>query len=300
VTGATGFIGHSLCKQLLSQGFAVRILARSPMRAAELESLGATVVQGDLDNSEALVSLISGCSAIIHGAGVVRGNSQADFDRVNVQGTENLVSAICASGQSPRLLLLSSLVAREPNLSWYSRSKHGGEQALLRAPSLDWVILRPPAVYGPGDQEMLPIFQLMRRGIALVPGSPDARISLIHVTDLVCAIIACLQSTNTRGLTLSLDDGKSGGYSWREMSDIAADLWSRKIRLWRVPQVLLNSVAVINTRMARITGRAPMLTPPKLRELRHEDWVVENTQIQRATGWEPNIQLKGGLNELGI
>ena len=147
---------------------------------------------------------------------------------------------------------------------------------------------------------MLPIFQLMRRGIALVPGSPDARISLIHVTDLVCAIIACLQSTNTRGLTLSLDDGKSGGYSWREMADIAADLWSRKIRLWRVPQVLLNSVAVINTRMARITGRAPMLTPPKLRELRHEDWVVENTHIQRATGWEPNIQLKGGLNELGI
>ena len=278
----------------------MRILARSPMRAIELENMGASVVQGDLDNREALASLISGCNAIIHGAGVVRGNSQADFDRVNVQGTENLLAAISASGLSPRLLLLSSLVAREPNLSWYSRSKHGGEQALLRAPSLDWVILRPPAVYGPGDREMLPIFQLMRRGIALVPGSPDARISLIHVTDLVCAIIACLQSEEARGQTLSLDDGKSGGYSWREMTDIAADLWSRRVRLWRVPQGLLNSVAAINTRMAKITGHAPMLTPPKLRELRHENWVVENTRIKQATGWEPSIQLRHGLNGLKI
>lgn len=289
-----------MCERLLAQGFAVRILARSTERAAALKEQGAAVVQGDLDDLGALTALVSGCDAIVHGAGAVRGNSQADFDRVNVKGTEHLLAAVTASGGSPRLLLLSSLVAREPDLSWYSRSKYSGEQVLLHHPSLDWVILRPPAVYGPGDREMLPIFELMRRGIALVPGSPEARISLIHVTDLVYAVIACLQSAGARGQVFALGDGKSGGYSWHEMIDIAANLWSRRVRLWCVPPLLLDGVAAINARMARLTGRAPMLTPPKLRELRHENWVAENKSIHEITGWIPAIQLRDGLEGLAI
>ena len=134
------------------------------------------------------------CAAVIHGAGAVRGNSQADFDRVNVAGTAALLGAISAQTRPPLLLLLSSIVAREPQLSWYAHSKWEGEQMLLQLRDLDRVILRPPAVYGPGDKEMLPIFQWMHRGIALVPGSPEARTSLIHVSDLVDAIIACLRS----------------------------------------------------------------------------------------------------------
>ena len=111
---------------------------------------------------------------------------------MNVAGTANLLAAI-QSQASPPDLLLSSLVAREPQLSWYSHSKREGRNC-CSSHRLDWVILRPPAVYGPGDKEMLPIFQWMRRGIALVPGSPEARTSLIHVSDLVRAIIACLQA----------------------------------------------------------------------------------------------------------
>ena len=84
------------------------------------------------------------------------------------------------------------------------------------------------------------------------------------------------------------------------MTDIAANLWSREVRLWRIPPLLLDGVAAINTQIARITGHAPMLTPPKLRELRHENWVVENTRIHQATGWTPNIQLKDGLAGLAI
>jgi nucleoside-diphosphate-sugar epimerase len=165
---------------------------------------------------------------------------------------------------------------------------------------LDRIILRPPAVYGPGDKEMLPIFQWMHRGIALVPGSPEARISLIHVADLVEAIIACLQSAAAIGQTLSLCDGKHQGYSWREMATIAATHWSRKVRLWCVPAWLLNGIAAVNSRSARITGRAPMLTPPKLRELRHHDWVVSNDAITLATGWTPVVELREGLEQLKI
>lgn len=258
------------------------------------------LVEGDLANPHALLQLVAGCDAVVHGAGAVRGSSQADFDRVNVAGTAAVLAAVSAQTRAPKLLLLSSLAAREPQLSWYAHSKRDGEKLLEQAAGLDRVILRPPAVYGPGDQEMLPIFQWMRRGIALVPGSPQARTSLIHVSDLVAAILACLQSAAANGQTLALCDGKPDGYNWREMADVAAEHWSRPVRLWQVPRTLLDGIAALNCRTASITGRAPMLTPPKLRELRHDNWVVDNGAITTATGWTPLVGLKQGLETLKI
>ena len=241
---------------------------------------------------------MSGSKAVVHGAGAVRGNSQDDFDRVNVIGTAALLEVIAVLPSPPRILLLSSLAAREPQLSWYAHSKREGEQQLEKYPRLDWVILRPPAVYGPGDREMLPLFQAMSRGIALVPGSPDARTSLVHVSDLVTAITACLASTEARQHILYPSDGTASGYSWRDMAAIAGQIWDRPVRLWQVPSWLLNSVARLNSAIARFTGRAPMLTPPKLRELRHTDWVVDSTDLTRTTEWRPQTGLLEGLEQL--
>jgi 2-alkyl-3-oxoalkanoate reductase len=261
---------------------------------------GVSLVEGDLANAAALQQLVTNCAAVVHGAGAVRGNSQADFDRVNVAGTAALLAAINAQQHPPLTILLSSIVAREPQLSWYSHSKWEGEQLLALYDHLDRVILRPPAVYGPGDREMLPIFQWMQRGIALVPGAPEARTSLIHVSDLVDAIIACLQGEGAKRQALALCDGKQQGYSWRELAAIAAGHWSRPVRLWCVPHWLLDAVAALNSGMAAMTGRAPMLTPPKLRELRHPDWVADNDAITAATGWTPRIGLREGLEQLKI
>lgn len=278
----------------------MRALVRNPAKAAALAERGAQLITGDLDDSQALLRLLAGCDAVVHGAGAVRGNSQADFDRINVTGTAAMLAAARAQAHPPRFLLVSSLAAREPALSWYAHSKRDGEVLLERAADLDWAILRPPAVYGPGDREMLPIFQWMRRGIALVPGAPEARTALIHVSDLVAAILACLQSPGARHQTLSLCDGRPGGYSWRELADIAARYWSRPVRLWQVPRWLLDGVAVLNSTTAGLTGRAPMLTAPKLRELRHPDWVVDNNAITAATGWVPLVTLSAGLATLKI
>jgi nucleoside-diphosphate-sugar epimerase len=283
---------------LLERGFHVRALVRNPDNARELAAQGASIIKGDLQDTAALQRFVAGSDAIIHAAGVVRGASQADFDRVNVAGTAALLGAIKAQPHLPRLLLLSSLAAREPDLSWYAHSKRDSEKLLEQEPDLDWIIMRPPAVYGPGDKEMLPIFQWMGRGIAFVPGSAEARISLIHVADLVAAIMACLYSPGTRHQTLSLSDGKPGGYNWREMTSIAATTWGQRVRLWRVPAWLLDTVAQLNIRVAGITGGAPMLTPAKLRELRHRDWVVDNDAISAITEWTPTIALSEGLTEI--
>tara|TARA_R110001592_G_scaffold336960_1_gene622767 strand:- start:31419 stop:32300 length:882 start_codon:yes stop_codon:yes gene_type:complete len=287
-----------LCAELLQRGYRVRALIRNPDKAGELSDLGVTLIQGDLDDTAALKSLVADTTAVIHAAGAVRGSCQQDFDRINVAGTGRLLAAIETLSQPPRLLLLSSLTAREAELSWYASSKYRSEELLQSHSGIDWLILRPPAVYGPGDKEMLPVFQAMSRGIAPVPGKTTARISLIHVNDLVTAAITCLESNATRHQTLTLCDGRENGYNWRDMADVAGIVWGRKVRLWQVPPWLLDCVAWINVQSARLTGRAPMLTPPKLRELRHSDWVVGNEAIAKMTSWQPEIGLQKGLEML--
>ena len=277
---------------------------RRPATAGALESLGCEIVHGHLEHATALTALVEGVDAIVHCAGIVRGGRYADFHRGNVTGSLNLFEANDATAHPARVVLFSSLAAREPGLSWYARSKSGAEQALLTtAPGgvpFDWTILRPPAVYGPGDREMLPVLRLMaRRGIALLPGRPESRVSLLHIDDLVAATLAVLDSDRANGQTLALHDGQPGGYSWREIADIAAQTWGRPVSPRPVPRPLLNTVARSNLHLSRLARRAPMLTPSKLRELRHPDWVCDNNAIQRACAWQPEIPLAAGLKSLG-
>jgi nucleoside-diphosphate-sugar epimerase len=299
VTGATGFIGTSLCISLLQSGYRVRALVRRPERAVALEHAGVELQPGDLGNSDSLAKLAAEADVVIHCAGAVRGSSQRAFDRVNVDGTAELLRAVRSGPTRPRLVLLSSLAAREPQLSWYAASKYRSETLLReQGEDLDWIVLRPPPVYGPGDKEMLPVFRAMARGLAPVPGDPSARISVIHVQDLVDAILACLARGDMPATEYTLSDGRPGGYDWKEMADIAAAVWQRRVRLVRVPGWLLDATAAVNLALARLLGYAPMLTPAKLRELRHPDWVAGNEKLQGQVDWQPRIDLQQGLTEL--
>ena len=299
VTGATGFIGRVLCARLRADGYPVRALVRNPALAADMAASGVTLVPGDLANGDALRALLDNCDVVIHLAGAVRGNSQQSFDHTNVRGTQNLLEALASRKELPALLLVSSLAAREPGLSWYARSKYQAEQCVREGPAaLEWAIIRPPAVYGPGDKEMLPVFLSMARGIAPVPGDPAARVSLIHVQDLASAIIACLRLPRLQQQTFTLDDGTPGGYDWTEMAAIAGSVWQRKVRLVRLPGPLLDMLAHANLALSRALAYAPMLTPGKLRELRHPDWVADHDEITAATGWRPKVRLSQGLEEL--
>ena len=238
---------------------------RDAVKAEALIALGAETVNGSLSDTASLDQLCRDCRAIVHAAGAVRGSNQADFDRVNLDGTAALIACLKSREEPPQLLFLSSLAAREPGLSWYAASKRAAEDLLREDSELDWTILRPPPVYGPGDREMLPVFDMMSRGIAPVAGSAEARIALIHVADLVDLIIACLQTGATRHRTLTASDGRPGGYDWHQMAAIAGDVWSRKVRIWRIPRWLLNTVASLNLLQSRLFGRSPMLTPAKTR-----------------------------------
>ena len=296
LTGATGFIGTALIKQLQQAGWQVKALYRPKPGRSPISSQSLTWVAGELSDLPSLNRLLANADAVIHCAGAVRGVTQADFDLINEIGARHVAEVAAAQNKPPRLLLISSLAARMPELSHYAGSKMRGELAIKNSP-LRWTIFRPPAVYGPGDRELLPLFQSMAKGLAPLPAGANGRFSIIHVHDLAAAMVHCLGQDAGDGKTFELDDGHSGGYDWPSVIQIAQAVLrdGGKIRRLSIPIGLLKLVAWTNFYAAQLLRYAPMLTPGKIREITHSDWLCDNNDITRITGWQPTCELAQGL-----
>ena len=296
LTGATGFIGTALIKQLQLAGWQVKALYRAKTGRSPISSQNLTWVAGELSDIPSLNSLLADADAVIHCAGAVRGVTQADFDLINEIGARHVAEVAAAQNKPPRLLLISSLAARMPELSHYAGSKMRGELAIKNSP-LRWTIFRPPAVYGPGDRELLPLFQSMAKGLAPLPAGANGRFSIIHVDDLAAAMVHCLGQDAGDGQTFELDDGHLGGYDWPKVIQIAQAVLRNggKIRRLAIPIGLLKLVAWTNFYAAQLLRYAPMLTPGKIREITHSDWLCDNNDITRITGWQPTCELAQGL-----
>jgi len=298
LTGATGFIGGALLSQLSAAGSTVRALHRR-LPSRTLPSLpGVEWIEGDLADAAALRMLVAGSDAVVHCAGTVRGARRSDFDRINAEGAARVAEVAAGLPNAPRFLLMSSLAARMPQLSDYAGSKRRGEDALKAAPkNLRWTVLRPPAVYGPGDRELLPLFRWVARGIAPLPADGGGRFSLIYVDDLASAVVRWLAADVGHGRTFEVDDGHPGGYDWDTVLGAAARVLRAggSMRRLSVPVGALRMAATANLAAARLLGYAPMLTPGKVREITHMDWLCDSHDFALATGWRAAVGLEAGL-----
>jgi 2-alkyl-3-oxoalkanoate reductase len=296
LTGATGFIGGALARRLHAENWQIRALARPTSKREFLSDIDVEWIVGDLDDTESLGRLVRNVNAVVHCAGAVRGASSEHFFHINSQGVSKLVEAARKEHPKPRFLLISSLAAREPHLSHYAASKKQGEVALAEgAGGMPWAALRPPPVYGPGDKEMLPLFRWMYRGIAPVIGSADARFSMLYVDDLSDAIVRWLACGSTLQGFFELHDGQQNGYCWEDLIRVISRLRGRQVYRIPIPILPLEWLARMNVWTAGLTGYAPMLTPGKIRELKHLDWTCDNALFSRETGWNPKIHLEEGL-----
>lgn len=294
ITGATGFVGTHLTEVLTQLGKPLRVLARQPdkVRFNDVD-----IVAGDLSSAAALAALCKGANTVIHCAGKVAACSREEFEAANVAGTQAMVGAASLAGVT-RFVHVSSLAAREPSVSDYAASKRAGEDLVsCLGDGCSWAILRPPAVYGPGDRATLPLIKQLTQRLAIVPGTAQGRASLIHVRDLATAIAYLALEAPLEGTVYELDDGKDHGYSWRELTTAAGEAEGHKVSCVFLPKSLLKLASVIEVMLAKRGDRTPEVTPGKVRELYHPDWVCRHNLLQEQSRWHPSVPLVEGLRE---
>ena len=284
VTGGTGFVGAHLLTLAREAGHDLRALTRGPRPAEE----GVAWIEGALDRPDSLATLCQGADAVIHIAGLINAASRTGFEAVNVGGTANMIDAARHAGIR-RFVHISSLAAREPELSDYGWSKAKAER-VVAASGLDWTIVRPPAVYGPGDRETFELFKMARRGFVALP--PKGRFSLLHVDDLARLILAALNAPESHGETYEPDDGAENGWTHRHFARTLGRLFGKRPATVAMPKALVKGAARVDALVRRDKAK---LTPDRARYFCHPDWVVTAKARPPAALWGPAIRTATGL-----
>ena len=284
VTGGTGFVGSHLIDVALAGGHEVKALTRREQPARE----GVEWISGDLSSRDALEKLVSDADAVIHVAGTINAPNAAGFEKGNVQGTLAMLAAATAGGIR-RFVHVSSLAAREPKLSLYGASKAKAEE-LVHSSGLDWAIVRPPAVYGPGDKETLELFRMAKLGLMLMP--PKGRVSVIHADDLSKLFIALAAASAPSNKLFEPDDGKTGGWTHREFARALAAAVGTKAAVISSPGILLRMAARADQ---FLRGEKAKLTVDRAAYFSHRNWVVEPKRAAPAKLWRPEIETLAGL-----
>lgn len=283
LTGATGFVGKATVEHALARGIHVRALTRREQPARE----GVSWIAGNLDSEDALARLASGADAVIHIAGVVNAPTPEGFIHGNVDGTRRMAAAAASMGVK-RFVHVSSMSAREPQLSQYGRSKELAE-AEVRTSGLDWTMIRPPGVYGPGDMEMRDIFRMAKQGIVLLP--PKGRISLIHVADLA-RLLAALALTDPGRHIYECDDGVDGGYTHAQFARLVGEAVGKRPIPVSVPSLLLHLAGHADRFFREANAK---LTPDRAAYLSHPDWTADPSRRPPGALWAPQIETPAGL-----
>jgi nucleoside-diphosphate-sugar epimerase len=307
ITGATGFVGSHFIEALARHGVKARALVRPTSDVAVLDRYGVERVTGGFDDGAALRRAVAGADVVVHLAGATRALRRATFHDVNAIGTLRLIEAMESEGGGRRLVYLSSLAAAGPAagspvcstdtprpLTTYGRSKLEGEGHVLGSDGIDGVVLRPPAVYGPRDRELLPFFRLARRGVLPVIGPLNRRVQMVHVADLAEALVRAVEVTTATGI---FHIAEPTAYTWAEMLDHVAAAVGRRGARVRVPAAVLKAAAGGTQAASRLARRPAVFDAEKALELLAEGWLCETEAARLELGFEAAIALPRGLRD---
>jgi len=317
VTGGTGFVGSHLVEELLRRGYGeVRCLVRTKQKW--LQPLDITPVRGDLSDIEMLWDAVRDVDIVYHVGGLTRAQTWDTFYEANVQATLNLMGALRhANPDVQRVLVTSSLaavgrcadgLATESTplrpISMYGRSKAEMEEALRAqhemrasyAEQLPITVVRPPAVYGPRDRDILTFFQAVKRHVCPVVGRGGApALSLVHVRDLVRGMADAAEHEATAGETYFV--GSEAVYAWNDVKAVATAALGTWALTVPVPGPLVGAVGAAAEAWGALTGSYPPLNREKAREIRHACTMCSVEKAQTDFGYAQQIALDDGVQE---
>jgi 2-alkyl-3-oxoalkanoate reductase len=311
VTGGSGFLGSHIVEQLSQSGRSVRALVRRSSDTKFLRTLSnVELFDGAVDDRQSLEKAVAGVEAVVHSAGLVKARSLDEFMRVNARGTEALLDA-CLTHRATlkRFVLVSSIAVGGPSdahgnpvpldaiprpVTDYGRSKLAAEQAALaKKDALKITIIRPPAIYGPRDREILAFFKSIKLGVLPLLGSPNSKLSMAYGPDCARACIRAIDVEVPSGSIFAVDDGAV--HTMAELiREAEAAVGKRAFLRIPLPRRIVEGAALLSEAYGRATNRAVMLTRDKCNEL-FAQWVCDSSSTQRELGWAPSMTFSQGV-----
>ena len=309
LTGATGFVGSFVAQRLIEQKHRVTCLVRKTSNLRWIEQLPLKYCTGSLYQPESYKDAVKTADYILHIAGVTKALTRDEYYRGNVDATQHLLDTVV--NQNPnikRFLLVSSQAAVGPSpgpepidenapmnpLTDYGKSKMEAERiARSYGDQIPITIIRPPAVYGPRDRDVLNFFKNMKRGINLQVGNVDQLVSLIYAEDLAEGIIRAAMSNTSAGETYFLCEEPP--YRWSHFARVSAEVMGKKYVTVRIPYFLAFGIAMILEATSRIQKKPTILNRQKMREIKQPYWAITCQKAKNHFAFQSNVALPEGI-----
>ncbi len=310
VTGASGFIGRHLVEALAASGQEVRCLTRGhpdPDSRPNVSFHHANYSRSDLGLGE---SSLVGTDTVYHLAGATRAVSAEAYSNANVAVTEKLLDRLIAVGERPRFVFVSSQAAAGPArdaanpkseadpeapIEGYGKSKLAAERAVrARGADVPFTIVRPVAVYGPGDRDFLSIFAMARRGLAVYPGIHHSSLNTIFVGDLVPAMIAAAASPASAGKTYFLGD--DAAHPWTEIYRTISEVVGQEATLeLSIPRSVIRFAGTVGDMVGGIVGKPTIVSRSKAMLAMPKYWLCTSAAARRDFGMVTPTSLRDGM-----
>lgn len=311
VTGATGFVGSHLVETLVKRGHKVRVLVRTTSDVHWIRGLPLIWCLGDIKDPTSLSNALQGVEWVFHVAGVTKAIGYSAYESANVKGTQNVLEA-CLQQQRPpqKVVVVSSLGAAgpcDPNyprlesdvcqpVSHYGLSKMEAERiALSYRERMSMVVIRPPTTYGPRDRDILALFRLVKSGFHLTLGQGEHYLCMIHVADLVEAVLQAAETAVSSGSIFFVSDGET--HTWSEIVSILEGLLGVRTRKVRIPVGLALLIALGWETVCRVRRIPPLLNRQKVMEIQQVGWTCDIQEAAKKLHFTPTISLQEGLKE---
>lgn len=306
ITGSTGFVGSHLADSLLEKGYEVYCLIRKTSNLRWLKGKNVHFVEGDLFSNDVLSKTIKNMDYIFHVAGVVKAKNKEGFLRGNYQATKNLleltlennpnikkfihISSGAVCGPNPDDKPMDELYNPKPVTTYGITKRMAEEEVIKYKDKFPVVIIRPPAVFGPRDTEILVYFKTFAKGLNSVIGFKEKYLSLVYVEDLVNGILLAAEKNTESGSIYFICSDKE--YNWNDIGNITSKLLGKKALKLRIPHWLVYTVGANAQFFSIFSKNAATLNLEKCLDITRKKWVFSNEKAKKELGFKEKYSLE--------